>query len=84
MLDKLKQLNQLKALQDQAKNERFEASKEGVKVVVNGSLAIEEIILNPELSTDQQAIIVKECINDALRNAQMGMAQKMQGMGLGI
>jgi len=84
MLDKLKQLNQLKALQDQAKNEKFEASKEGVKVVVNGSLIIEEIILNPDLPADQQALIVKECINDALRNAQMGMAQKMQGMGLGI
>lgn len=80
MLDKLKELGQLKALQDQARGERFEASRDGVKVVVNGALTIEEIVLNPDLSPQEQESIVKECINDAMKNAQMGMAQKLQGM----
>ncbi|MAF14161.1 MAG: hypothetical protein CMI53_04710 [Parcubacteria group bacterium] len=84
MLDKFKELGKLKALQDQAKNERFEANKDGVKVVVNGSFNVEEVVLNSELTVEQQADIVKECFNDAIRNAQMGMAQKMQGLGLGM
>lgn len=84
MLDKLKQLGQLKALQDQAKSERFEGSREGVKVIINGNMSVEEVILNPELPVDRQAELVKECMNDAMKNAQMGMAQKLQGMDLGV
>lgn len=80
MLDKLKELGKLKALQDQAKNEKFESSRDGVKVVVNGSMVVEEITLNPDLPPQDQESIVKECINDAMRNAQMGLAQKLQGM----
>ncbi len=80
MLDKLKQFGKLKALQDEAKKERFEASSNGVKVVINGTLQVEEVILNPELTIDQQATIVRTCINDALRNAQMAIAAKMQGL----
>lgn len=80
MLDKLKQFGKLKALQDEAKRERFESSNNGVKVVINGTLQVEEVVLNPEISIDQQAETVKNCINDAMRNAQMSMARKMQGM----
>ena len=84
MLDKLKQLKQLKSLHDAAKSERFEASRDGVKIVINGNMQIEELILNSELNIERQTQVVKECFNDAIRNAQMGMAQKLQGMNLGL
>ncbi|NUM25281.1 MAG: YbaB/EbfC family nucleoid-associated protein [Candidatus Buchananbacteria bacterium] len=84
MLDKLKQLKQLKSLHDAAKSERFEASKDGVKIVINGNMQIEELVLNPELDTQRQAQVVKECFNDAIRNAQMGMAQKLQSLNIGL
>lgn len=84
MLDKLKQLKQLKSLHDAAKSERFEASKDGVKIVINGNMQVEELVLNPELDIEQQTRVVKECLNDAIRNAQMGMAQKLQGMNIGL
>lgn len=84
MLDKLKQLKQLKSLHDAAKSERFEASKDGVKIVINGNMQVEDLVLNPELNIEQQTRAVKECLNDAIRNAQMGMAQKLQGMNIGL
>jgi len=80
MLDKLKQFGNLKALQDEAKKERFEATNNGVKVVINGTLQVEEVTLNSELDSEQLAQAVKQSVNDALKSAQMSMAQKMQGM----
>lgn len=80
MLDKLKQMGQLKSLQGEMKAEKFEATKDGVKVVINGSLIVEEIIFeNSEVSGD----VVKDCVNEAMRNAQQAMAQKMMGLGFG-
>jgi len=84
MLDKLKQIAKLKAMQDQMKNEKFEVEREGIKIVVNGSLSIEEVILNPELDIERQARLVKDITNEVIKKAQMGMAQKLSGMGLGF
>lgn len=80
MLDKFKQLAQLKSLQKEIAKEKFEAEIEGVKVVVNGKLMVEDIILNPDLSADRQAIVLKNCLNGALYKAQSSAAQKMMGL----
>lgn len=80
MFDKFKQMAQLKSLQDEIAKEKFEAEQEGVKVIVNGKLMVEDIVLNPELSTERQAQVVKDCLNDALKKAQTSAAQKMMGM----
>ena len=80
MLDKLKQMGQLKSLQDEMKAQRFEATRDGVKVIVSGSLIIEEIILE---RPDIDGATVKDCVNEAMKNAQQAMAQKMMGMGFG-
>lgn len=84
MLDKLKQLKQLKSLHDAAKSERFEASKDGVKIVINGNMEVEEVTLNSELDLDRQSQVVRECMNDAIRNAQMGMASKLKDLNIGL
>lgn len=84
MFDKLKQLSQLKAMQDQMKKEIFSAERDGIKITVNGNLQIEEVLISTEVNPDQLARAIKDCTNDALRKAQMGLAQKIQGMGLGF
>jgi DNA-binding protein YbaB len=83
MFDQLKQLKQLKDLQDQLKKEKIEMEKNGVKVVINGKMEIEELTLNPDLDINQQQRILKDCINDAMHKVQMSMAQKMSKMGIG-
>jgi len=85
MLDKFKQLRDLKKIQDELGKERVEAEKEGIRVVVNGKMEIEEITLNNELPKEEQEKIIISCINEALNKMKMIMAQKMQQMpGMGF
>ena len=77
MFDDLKQLSKLKALKDTLEKERKEVEKEGVRVVVNGKMEVEELSLNPQLEAVKQAGIVKDCINQALKEVQQEAARKM-------
>jgi DNA-binding protein YbaB len=77
MFDQLKQLKQMKDLQDKLGKERVEIEKDGIKVAVNGKMEVEEIILNPSLSKEQQEKTVKDCINDAMKKIQISAAQKL-------
>jgi len=80
MFDKLKQLAQLKEMESKMKEERIVVENSGVKIVINGKLAIEEIALNPQLGLEEQQRIVKDCFNEAVRKIQMSMAQKFSGL----
>ena len=85
MFDKIKQAKQLLELQAQLKKEKVESEKNGVKVVINGKLEVEEIILNPSLDVKKQEELVKDCFNDVVKKMQMKLAQKMSGMpGFGL
>lgn len=85
MFDKLKQLKQMKELRDSLGKEKEEVEREGVKVIVNGKMEVEEIGLNPDLSKEEQERIVKECINDAMKKIQMAAAKRMSQMsGFGV
>ena len=84
MLDKLKQMNQLRAMQNAMKAERFEFEKDGVKAVVNGNLTVEEIILTQDLPAVTGGQLVRDCINEAIKKAQMAMAKKISDLGFGI
>jgi len=77
MFDKLKQLKQLKELKDILEREKREVEKEGIRVVVNGKMEIEEIKLNPQLDTEKQGKVVKDCINEAMQQIKAVAAQKM-------
>lgn len=80
MFDNLKKLQQLKEIKDSLEKERIEIEKEGIKVIVNGKMEIEEIKLNPGLSQEEQERILKDCINEAVGKIQMIVAQKMMQM----
>ncbi|MFQ3675440.1 MAG: YbaB/EbfC family nucleoid-associated protein [Endomicrobiia bacterium] len=85
MFDKIKQAKQLLELQAQLKKEKAESEKNGVKVVINGKLEVEEIFLNPSLEIKKQEELLKDCFNDVIKKMQMKLAQKMAGMpGLGF
>ena len=85
MLDKFKQLKELKKMQDDLAKESVEVEKQGTRVVVNGKMEIEEILLNSELQKEEQEKVLKDCINEAMNKMKMLMAQKMQGMpGIGL
>ena len=76
MFDKLKDLKKLKDLESALGNERVEKEKNGIKVVVNGRAEIMSISLNADLNKEDQEKYLKDCINDAARDAKMIMAKK--------
>ena len=85
MLDKLKQIKQLKELRDSLSQEREEVEKEGIKVIINGKMEIEDIQLNSDLSKEEQEKILKECINEAVKKIQVVLTSKMSQMsGFGL
>ena len=85
MFDKLKQLQQLKELRDSVSQEKAEVEKKGIRVIINGKMEIEEIQLNPDLSKEEQELVLKECLNESMKKIQMLLASKMSQMpGFGI
>lgn len=75
MFDKLKQINQLKKLHDKMKEEKIVVVEKGVKVILNGNFEAEEIILNEELTPEEQAETLKYCFNKAIQEIQAKVAQ---------
>ena len=80
MLDKLRKIKQLKEMQDALSQEREEVGKNGIRVIVNGKMEIEEIQLNPGLDIREQEKVTKECINEAMKKIQMKTVQKIAQM----
>jgi DNA-binding protein YbaB len=80
MFDKLKQIAQMKGLQDAIHKEIVEVEKEGVKVSLRGDFSVEQIILNPDLSKDRQEQVLKDCLNDAVKKIQLLAVQKFSGL----
>jgi DNA-binding protein YbaB len=81
MFDKLQQLQKINELKNSLAQEKAEQEIQGIKVVVNGKMEIEDIHLNPDLGAEDQARILKDCINQAMQKVQMIAAQKMSEMG---
>ena len=84
MFDKLKQLNELRKMQGELKQERLTVERRGVSVTINGALDIEEVKLNAELTIQDQESAIKEVLNEVKQQMQKKLAQKMMGMGIGF
>ncbi len=80
MWDQMKQAKELYRLQKELQKERIEVEEKGVKIIVNGKMEIESVILNPEITKEEQEQAVKTCFNEALRKIQTNLAQKMQSL----
>lgn len=82
---KLKQ--QASELQSMLANETVEAENQGVKITMNGNQEVLAVVINPELSKEDQEKYLRETFNDAIKKIQRLMAQKMmsgQIKGLGM
>ncbi len=79
MFDKFKQLQQAKAMQAALAQIKEEVEKQGVKVVLTGTMQLESITLNPELENQEQ--VLKECFNEAILRIQRAAASKMSELG---
>ncbi len=77
MFDNLKQLGKLKELKNILEKEKKEVEREGIRVIVNGKMEVEEIKLNPQLDTAKQEEILKANINQALDQIRQEAARKM-------
>jgi DNA-binding protein YbaB len=77
-VEQLSMMDKIKALQAILQAEKQTEENRGVKVTAGGMMEIQEIILNPELSWDENAKLVKQCANQALRRVQMEAAKKMR------
>lgn len=79
MFDQLKQLNKIRELQAKLKQEKVTAEKDGVSITLNGAFDLLGLKLNPELSTDKQERLIKECFTDAKNKIQKNLASSMAG-----
>lgn len=77
MFDNLKQLGKLKQMKEILEKEKGTEEVKGVKITINGKMEVEEVILNPELSSDEQAAAVKQCFNQVVKKVQQKAAGKM-------
>ncbi len=75
MFDKLKQINQLRSLQQAIKQQRVEAEVQGVRVTMRGDFEIESITLNSDLDITQQEKAIMKCINEAKQKIQNMLAK---------
>lgn len=80
MLDKLKKLKELKELQKTLAQEKVTVEKDGVTIMINGKLEIEDISISPDIDKDRLEVVLKDALNQAIKKIQMAMAQKMSGM----
>ena len=82
VFDQFKKMMELKKLQDSFKKEKTVVEKEGILVEMNGNFEIENIKLNPELSTEKQQEVLKNCLNEAREDIQKRLAKMMMASGI--
>ncbi len=84
MFDQLKKLQELKKMQDEFKKETVTVEKRGVQVTINGNFEVLDIKLSPELGTEEQQNVLKDCLNEAREKIQKTLAGKMMASGIGF
>ncbi len=72
----MKMVQQAKALEKELEQETIEVEKGNVKVVVNGTMRVKELIVD-----GQSQDFLKEIINDALKKAQKKASKKAAALG---
>ena len=77
MFQKFSDLKKAKALQKTFAEEKVEMEDQGLKVVINGNMKIEEIHLDPQLKAEEQAERLKTLINRAFLGVQQKIAAKI-------
>ncbi|PIR41454.1 MAG: hypothetical protein COV31_01100 [Candidatus Yanofskybacteria bacterium CG10_big_fil_rev_8_21_14_0_10_46_23] len=77
MLDKLKQLKQIRDLQKEIGKESIEIQRQGIKVTIGGDMKVLDLSLNPQLSNTDNGRIAQDLINEGLDKIQRKIAGLM-------
>jgi len=80
MFDNIKKMKQLRDLKNSLAKETIEVEKEGVKIIVNGNMEVEDLKLNNDLENEKQGEVIKDCFNEAIKKIQRLLAEKMMQM----
>ena len=70
MFDKLKKVNQLRKIRNSLKNEKTEVEKDGVRIVVNGEMKVQEVEISSDLTKKKQEDALVDCIQDKINFIQ--------------
>ncbi len=81
MFDNIKQMNKIREMQKDLSKERLESTEDGVTVIMNGKMEVEEIKITEDMDKEKLERVLKSCFNSCLKNVQMAAAKKMQEMG---
>jgi DNA-binding protein YbaB len=85
MFNKLKQFkdlrSQAKTMQNALAGESITVEKKGIKLVMNGNMEITSLSIEDGKSAKDIEKVIVEVINDAIKQTQRLMAQKIQSMG---
>ncbi len=76
IFEMFKNLGKLKQLSETLSSEKVVVEKEGIKVVMNGKMEVEELTLNSQLPLNKQQQLLKECFNEAVRKLQLSLMSK--------
>jgi DNA-binding protein YbaB len=82
MFEKLKQIkdmrDQAKQIQSVLSQETVTVEKNGIELTLNGNQEILNLKLNPEVDHERTAKILIDLFNDAIKDIQKKVAQKMR------
>ena len=62
MFEKLKELNNIRELQNKIKQQKVTVEKNGVIITLNGAFDLLELKLNPDMAADRLEHLVKESV----------------------
>lgn len=82
MFDQLKKINQLRSMQNALKKEKAVVEKNGVKIVLNGNMELEEIKLNSALEASEQERLLMQCFSEAKDQIQKAAMKNLMDSGL--
>jgi DNA-binding YbaB/EbfC family protein len=86
MLDQGKMLIEARRIQKELRNTKIEVEKADgqIKVLLNGEQKVEDVIIDPELLSSDNELLIKnslrEAFNEAIRKSQALAADKMKGI----
>jgi DNA-binding protein YbaB len=85
MFNKLKQFkdlrSQAKTMQNALAEESITVEKKGIKLVMNGNMEITSLTIEEGKTAKEIEKVIVDIINDAIKQTQRLMAQKIQSMG---
>ncbi|HNX10742.1 MAG TPA: YbaB/EbfC family nucleoid-associated protein [bacterium] len=85
MFNKLKQIKDLrgqaKKMQSALSQENVTLERSGVRIVMNGNMELTSVNISENLDKETLARVIKDLVNDAMKQTQKIMAKKMQEMG---